>query len=418
MPRLEPDRTAARLAPLVGGVLLAAFATPPAKADARPALGRELLRAPALGLDLLAWPVKRGLILAEEVNLPERLRSVLYFNEERTAGWFPNFSLGGELGAGLGLRSFHEDLWGHGERIEASFLVTGVDVREQRADLELAIPSVAGSSFGLRTRFFYQEDDDEDLFVDERPVSYELDVVRVGLELAYAPREHLDLGVVLTPAWASAEPGSGVEPRTLDGIDGFGTPVVTLTPALFVAWDSRDSSFRPKSGLAARLEGGYGAGLTGETSSGREYAWSRHTVEVTYFQPVIARDRALVLHARLDKVEPTGGGAVPFWELPKLDEDHGLRAFGRNRFRDRGALLFNVEYRYPVWDTWDAYVFLDEGQVFEEYRDLSIARFEWSAGGGLLLSTRDAFALRVECAVGDEGTGFTVGVDQTFAAFD
>ena len=44
-----------------------------------------------------------------------------------------------------------------------------------------------------------------------------------------------------------------------------------------------------------------------------------------------------------------------------------------------------MEYRYPIWDSWNAFLFWDEGQVFDALSDASTGDFHTSFGGGLTL---------------------------------
>ncbi|MGH7821124.1 MAG: hypothetical protein ACREQ9_15270 [Candidatus Binatia bacterium] len=176
----------------------------------------------------------------------------------------------------------------------------------------------------------------------------------------------------------------------------------------------RDTVVQSRRGWYARAEGGFWEGVEGRTTLGDEYRYARYRGEIRRHQPTFHRDRSILLRAMLDRVEPIDGGAIPFWDLPLLDQDGGLRAFSRNRFRDRGALLVNVEYAYPIWDTWDAFLFLDEGQVFRDYADVRLRRFEWSAGAGVRLYSRRGLLLRLQYAIGDEEQNLRFGFEQEF----
>jgi len=70
-----------------------------------------------------------------------------------------------------------------------------------------------------------------------------------------------------------------------------------------------------------------------------------------------------------------------------------LRGYERGAFRGEGALLLSAEYRYPIWDTWHAYLFWDEGQIFNKYDEVEVGRFRSSFGGGVNLRTEEAFLI-------------------------
>ena len=132
------------------------------------------------------------------------------------------------------------------------------------------------------------------------------------------------------------------------------------------------------------------------------------------FLPLHGPHRVLVLRQSLQRVDPWGGNDLAFYHQPILDLIHGLRSFRRYRFRDRGALLTSIEYRYPIWRTWDAYIFGDGGQTFHHYSDIDIDDFEFSVGGGIRFMTEDSFLLLTQIGYGSEGAEVYFSVGQVF----
>ena len=115
-------------------------------------------------------------------------------------------------------------------------------------------------------------------------------------------------------------------------------------------------------------------------------------------------DRRLAFRARLEKRYPLGDDAVPFHEQSFLGDADNLRGYEQDRFRNLGSLLLTLEYRYPIWDTWDAVVFTDQGQVFNEFNQLPFDRFNGAVGTGLRFMTASDFLFRIEIAFSKEGT--------------
>lgn len=394
---------------------------------------RAALAAPDLALRGLAWPIKKSVIWAERERLPARIRRALHFNDEETAGWFPNFELGGEIGPAVGFQLFHEDLWGGGEEIRLSTLFgfdtfTGPGLEEEQVRLLFVVPP-GRLPLRLRTEIFAGEDRDEDFYVRETPdgrlrvgheagehddTTYELDVARARIQLDLLPVEDVAIGIAFRPIAGDAEIGDGGEPPIPERVEGFGGTTILVGGGPVVVWDRRDDPVRPRSGSRVRVEGGYWSGVEGRTTEGREYEYVRYAVELEQHLPTFRHDRTIALQATLDRVETRSGKAAPFWELPLADEDHLLRGYTRNRFRDAGALIVNAEYRYPIWDTWDAFLFVDEGQVFGDYEDLDWDRFEWSAGSGVRFYSKHGFLFRVLVAFSEEETNFRFGLAQEF----
>ncbi len=65
-------------------------------------------------------------------------------------------------------------------------------------------------------------------------------------------------------------------------------------------------------------------------------------------------------------------------------------------------LFFNFEYRYPIWDTWDAVLFLDEGQVYDDLSEISLDEFHTAVGTGIRFMSREGFLMRFEVARSSE----------------
>ena len=119
-----------------------------------------------------------------------------------------------------------------------------------------------------------------------------------------------------------------------------------------------------------------------------------------------------MLRQRLRRVDDWAGYDLAFYHLPVLDLNHGLRAYERNRFRDNGSLVTNLEYRYPVWKSWDAYVFADGGQTFREYSDIDLSDFEYAVGGGVRLMTQKDIEFNLQVGFGSEDVEIVFSFDR------
>ncbi len=157
----------------------------------------------------------------------------------------------------------------------------------------------------------------------------------------------------------------------------------------------RDTAFPERGGLT-RVEADYVIG------SG-DVRYFRYAAEVQRFFTLFYSHRILAVRARLEKAHPLGGdGTIPHSDLTTLGGSQRLRGYKRGHFRDRGSLLLSAEYRYPIWDTWNAFLFWDQGQVFGEYGALEMDRFDYSYGAGLSLRTERAFLLGLHLARSEE----------------
>ncbi len=166
----------------------------------------------------------------------------------------------------------------------------------------------------------------------------------------------------------------------------------------------RDTAFPERGGLA-RIEADYAAGS-------EDVRYFRYTAELQRFFTLFFRNRILGIRARLEKAHALGDVSfIPYSDMPTLGGDGQLRGYRRGFFRDTGSLLFSAEYRYPIWDTWNAVLFWDEGQVFGKYGDLEPGGFEYSYGAGISVRTERSFLFGVRIARSKEEkalTGFSL----------
>jgi hypothetical protein len=83
-----------------------------------------------------------------------------------------------------------------------------------------------------------------------------------------------------------------------------------------------------------------------------------------------------ILHLRLRGATALGPiSQIPFLDLPSLGGSQLLRGYNPNRFRGRVTLLASVEYRYPIQESFAAYVFSDVGQVWPGWQDITMSSF-------------------------------------------
>ncbi len=118
--------------------------------------------------------------------------------------------------------------------------------------------------------------------------------------------------------------------------------------------------------------------------------------------PFLTKNRRVAVRTIYERLNRHGDRQIPFYELSMLGDAMNLRGFDQNRYRGRGSLLFNFEYRYPVWDAWDAVIFVDEGQVFDESDEFKIDNFHTSVGTGIRFMSQAGFLMRFEIAKSSE----------------
>jgi len=117
----------------------------------------------------------------------------------------------------------------------------------------------------------------------------------------------------------------------------------------------------------------------------------------------------LVLGLRFQSIA-NNNRPLPFYRLPTLDLNSGLRGFPGGRFRARRTLAGNIEYRFPIWRAIEkdpffglGVLFFDLGKPFDDLDSLAQNGVRYSVGAAFVLTTRSKFMARFQLGYGGEG---------------
>ncbi|SMO51788.1 BamA/TamA family outer membrane protein [Fodinibius sediminis] len=396
-------------------------------------LGREILRIPASILHLAIMPLKWGVIWSQEYQVYDRL-SDLFLNEERTAGFYPNFSVGGRTAFAAGITYFNRDVAGTGHSLDVNTFYTNAE--NFKLGVNYKIPPEQLQRYQLTFNGNMRLNDDQNIFLggnsssDDLEASYRIEHYSLQTEAGYLVTPgilaELTLGLthaVIRDISMEAAEGEAPLPSALQS-EGFGLGKATLlhTGLGMIADNRRALSRNTNDNLLSTITTSYDFKQTkirvysgslfdlgvryNRSTTGRDYEYLNYYGDWQQFFPLpgLPLDRRLALRARLQKRYPLGNSSVPFYEKSILGDAANLRGYRQDRFRDLGSLLLTLEYRYPIWDTWDAVLFTDQGQVFHNYRQIDLDQFHGAYGTGLRFMTASDFLFRVEIAFSREGT--------------
>ncbi len=381
--------------------------------DEEDSLFYRLLAAPEYLWMGITYPIKKMSIFYEKVDLLERALDV-FLNDARTGGVFPRFEFGGAIGGGIGLTAFHNNLFNNKKQIRASYLFGVPD--NHAGEFSYKDPAVLGTSWTLEANLLGLDVDQARFFPggNQAPkarnrgrTNFELDEVsgdiKVGKQVIGNFSTFLQ-GRVFT---ADAKAGKGRDiPSNIPGVNSSVTAIEVVPQ---ITYDSRDSPFRPATGWLVDTTFAYTNQVNGD-----DFEYLGYTVEVQRYISIFRGNRVLVLRGYLAKLDSLNKRSIPFYEFNQLDRNHGLRGYERGRFSDEGALLLNAEWRYPVWAQTEGSLFVDAGQVFNEYRDLNTRTFRVSLGAGLRFVTKENFSFRVQLAGSEDGVELLLKGDVEF----
>jgi outer membrane protein assembly factor BamA len=174
---------------------------------------------------------------------------------------------------------------------------------------------------------------------------------------------------------------------------------------LNLSWDSRDNNLYPRRGQYFRFfTGFYGRVL------GSDFNFTSSELDLRSYFPV--RRSVLALKAYLG----TRGGSPPFYRLSLLGGESLLRGYYLGRFRDKGMLLLQAEYRLPLWKRFGLVGFTGLGDVFETLSGLRVNQLKHSLGAGLRyrIDAKEGTNLRMDFAWGKKSFGLYFTATESF----
>jgi hypothetical protein len=190
--------------------------------------------------------------------------------------------------------------------------------------------------------------------------------------------------------------------------NGVGEKLTILPASATLDLDFRDNASLPYRGTRALIDYRHG-----EILNSGEGRYDLIGGQVEYYLSNRTR-RPLTLALRLGGTH--GSGDLPWYKLPLLGNDSGLRGYFRNRFAGESAAFFNSEIRYQFVDTYTAVlpvkvgvkVFYDRGRVFFEKEEESK---KWRQGYGFgvyLVPLVENFTLSLSLSFSEEETAYPV----------
>ncbi|MEX2456730.1 MAG: BamA/TamA family outer membrane protein [Balneolaceae bacterium] len=179
----------------------------------------------------------------------------------------------------------------------------------------------------------------------------------------------------------------------------------------FVA-DSRDSEFSPSQG--GRFEIGFN---TSGNLTGSDYSFTDYFADFRIYTPVfwdvIIAQRLEVKHSM---------GDVPFWELPIIGNQRGLRGYAQDRFRGDSSVLHMIEVRRWLFSFFEddirigGHLFTDTGRVFSDFDSSALfgnLKNTWGFGATMSVLSPDLI-VRGELGFSNEDYRIYAGLGYAF----
>lgn len=169
-------------------------------------------------------------------------------------------------------------------------------------------------------------------------------------------------------------------------------------------FDSRDNQFYPRSG--ALIESTAYAELP---LWGSDFRYLRFFTEASRYMSFWKKN-VLVLHF----LGQATIGDPPFFSMAQMGGMRWLRGYPAGKFRDKHLLLFQTEWRFPLFWRFKGAMFAGTGSVFGTPGE----RLHWryNAGGGIRFEfdTRQHIHLRLDYGISADNSGFYLTVGEAF----
>ena len=158
------------------------------------------------------------------------------------------------------------------------------------------------------------------------------------------------------------------------------------------------------------------AELNQNIKNGDHPVYSRYEIEIKKLFPSESKRAILIVRADL---QATIGSQVPFFEQSSLGGQNNLRGFGVDRYIDKHLIAFSIEERIHVLRTklagvtadFEVAPFLDTGQVFNSFKDVSFQDYRMTPGLGLRAIVRPNVVGRLDYGYSREGGAIFAGLD-------
>jgi len=177
-------------------------------------------------------------------------------------------------------------------------------------------------------------------------------------------------------------------------------------------YDTRNSLVSPTDGMAVTAY----AEINNNFKNGDHPIYSRYEVEVKKLFPSESKRAILVVRADL---QATIGEQVPFFEQSSLGGQNNLRGYGVDRYIDKNLVAFSLEERIHlarmkvagVTADFEVAPFLDTGQVFDSFKDVSFKDYRMTPGMGFRGIVRPNVVGRIDYGYSKEGGAIFAGLD-------
>ena len=304
----------------------------------------------------------------------------------------------------MGFTSYEENnLFGGGQKVQAKIEIGG-RTTYKLSFLEPWLANTA-TSFGFEVydTVYHKEDKEEKVIITE------YDEERLGGKLIIGRKlsDSVKLGLELKSERVTYDLIFGILPEdTKEGLTN------SLIPTF--SYDTRDNVFEPTSGwyhsFSLENAGGF---LGGDYDFTKYNLTLRAYISTQFIEDVVDIGSIKKITDNLSKgvlaLRAMGGIAntdLPSFAVYQVGGMNTLRGYNFGEFSGDKSLVFNVEYRFPLAENFQAVVFADWGQAWDYEESISFEDLKFGRGVGVRFNT-PLGPIRLDYGFGEEGIGKT-----------
>ena len=379
-------------------------------------VGYYAIRLPQYALQSPVWVLKGvswlGVRQAYESSFGRTVAAAMHI--QRIWGFYPALDYGAEQGLAGGLVFHSRDVLTKGER----FKIKGTysTNRYQYYYIKYNLPHWAGYDYDANFMIRYHWMPRERFFglgpatSKDNEVNYAHEETYFHADFSYFPGHNIGFGLEVEYTISNARNGEDPAlPGELDSL--IANPALGLTEASFaksriagigflINHDWRDHRGQPTKGGFERIGIAYNVG----TGRGDDLEFWHYSVEMAQYFNVYMK-RIIAVRGLVDwRDRTTDSPELPVYALADLGGLHGLRGYSTSRFNDDAKALASIEYRWPLWDRIDAFLFIEGGRVFHDLsHDFEFRDWESSYGGGFRVWHQEGLQAYLQIAGSSEG---------------
>jgi hemolysin activation/secretion protein len=105
-------------------------------------------------------------------------------------------------------------------------------------------------------------------------------------------------------------------------------------------------------------------------------------------------------------------GIAPFQHLSMIGGSDLMRGYFEGRLRDNHAMVYQAEWRFPVYQKLNMVIFGSGGQVAENWSEYNLRTFKWAGGFGFRYKLNaSGLTFRIDLAYGNQSS-FYFGLNE------